>query len=134
MVQYNYHYSKWSMSNQILSKGGEENKNWSILMSSQDITLLLWAVEIQFQPYSNIFTISRFNCWNYLFFRLILCTWYHFSLSVNIFSFYFTNLFLDNYWSFVQQNLLCYCSSLTFYNCIICNIFQSFNVCPKSAC
>ena len=74
--------------------------------------------------------IFPFNFWNY---PLILCTWSHFSSSVNIFKFCIANLFLE-----IIEALLSRIYSITvflwiFNNCVICNNYQSFNVCPVSA-
>ena len=61
---YNDRYSRWNMSNHMLSKGQKKNENWSVLMSSQDITLLLCPVIYSrgdpVSVHSNIFTISSF--------------------------------------------------------------------------
>ena len=54
-------YSRWNMSNCMLSEE-KSKQNWSMLMSSQDITLLLYPVmskcRYPVSTYSNIFPIK----------------------------------------------------------------------------
>ena len=80
----------------------KDRKNWSILMSSQDLTPLLCpgstVVEIRFQ---SIQTYLLF-LWIYPFCRLILCAKCNFSSYVNFFNFCFANLFLKISEVFVQ--------------------------------
>ena len=75
---YNDRYSRWNMSNHMLSKGEKKNKkNWSILMSSQDNAievsrdLQLWRSS--FGPFKHIyyfqfliFEIIHFVVWFYV--------------------------------------------------------------------
>ena len=57
-------YSRWNMSNRMLSEE-KGKRNWSMLMSSQDITLLLYPVmskcRYPVSAYSNIFQIKVNN-------------------------------------------------------------------------
>ena len=121
----------------MLSEGKKKkNKNWSILMSSQDITLLLCLViSSRGDPVSASYKYLyyfQFLVFESILCRLILCTWWNFSSSLKIYSFCFVRLFLKIIEVFIQQSLLCYCCSLNFNNCVIFNMYQSFNVCPKS--
>ena len=114
----------------------KKNKNWSILMSSQDNAIAMFCDEQLWRSsFSLIQTyllipvlIFKINC----FFLMILCTWCHFSTPVNIFNFCFANLFLK-----VIEVLFSRIYSVTavlwiFNNSVICNILQSCNVCIKS--
>ena len=125
-VIFSLHYSRWNMSNHMLSKGGKkERKNWSTLMSRD-----LQSWRSSFSPFKNIyyfrfliFEIIRFVVWFYVLSAI-------FPSSVNFFNFCFANLFLLKFlFSRIYSVILVL---WIFSNWVTCNILQSFNVCPKS--
>ena len=68
-----------------------------------------------------------FNLWNYPFCRLILCTFPRLlisSISVSQICFYKLQFFFSRICSITVVLWI-------FKNCVICNILQSFNVCPS---
>ena len=90
-----------------------------------------WRSTFSFIQTYSLFPV--FNLWNYPSCRWILCSWCNFSSSVDFFNFCFANLFLKITKVFAQQNCSVNVVLWIFKNCVICNIFQSFNICPKSA-
>ena len=77
-VLYHDRYSKWNMSNHMLSKGEKRTKkpiNTNVI-TRKPYGNVPWStvVEIQFQSIQTYLLFPVFNLWNYPFCRLILCT------------------------------------------------------------
>ena len=77
-VLYHDRYSKWNMSNHMLSKGEKRTKkpiNTNVI-TRKPYGNVPWStvVKIQFQSIQTYLLFPVFNLWNYRFYRLILCT------------------------------------------------------------
>ena len=113
-------------------KGKKEQKLINTILS-QDITLLLRPV-ISSRGDPVLASFKRVYYFQFLILEIIRFAVWFYVLDVTFPRLLISSAFVSQIYNiegFVQQNLLCYCCSLNF--CVICNIFQSLNVCPKSA-
>ena len=131
-MQNNDRYSRWNMSNHVLSEGGKKEQkliNTNVITRHNAI-----AISCDQQSWRSSFSLIQiyllfpvFNLWNHPFCRLILCTFPRLlisSISVSQICFYKLQFFFSRICSVTVVLWI-------FKNCVIYNILQSFNVCSS---